>query len=577
MKKYFKNKKIALLLGLLMVSMLLMAGCGGEETSSGESADMVLQSTCIYTVAEEEPVSGGIAVKDGKILAVGSMEDMAAYTGEDTEVIDYGDQMIMPGFVDGHTHTDVAETVVGVDLTFIDDRNTATERVKQYIEENPDAEVVVGGGWYAAAWGGDTPDKSYLDAATTEIPVIIWDFDHHCLWVNSKTLDMAGIDAGYAKQMNEEAGQEIVDVDENGEPTGYLQESACDAASELLPEYTADDLKYCIDIWSQYGVTCVNEMSSAHEYGDLVFDQLEELRDAEQLNVRQILSMNCESTDEQLENMAERFNADEDDMINFGGIKVMIDGVASTYNATMLQPYVGTDNSGPELYYDVNEMSALIEKAAKHDLVTHFHVCGDKAVRAVLDAYQNAADNGVDLNPGFSVDHCDTTSSEDISRPGELGISCNLTPDFLAPTENWEDNPYLQVLDENTAKELWNCKGFIDAGANVAFGTDAYCSSYSPFVQMYRAINRVANDGNPQGGYLPEEAINIKQAIYCYTMGSAASCRMEDKVGSLEAGKYADIIVLDTNILNCSPEELFNAGVDVTYMNGKEVYTNPEK
>ncbi len=543
-----------------------------DNTGYNQTADKVLKSTYIYTVASETPVSGGVAVKDGKILAVGSMADIEKYIDKDTEVVDYGDKMIMPGFVDGHTHTGVAETVVGVDLTFIDDRNLATERVKAYLKANPDAKVVVGGGWYAAVWGGEDPDKSYLDAATTDIPVIIWDFDHHCNWVNSKALELAGIDAAFAKEFNEKAGNIQIVVDKDGNPTGYLQEGACKLMDSLMPQYSEKDLKYCIDIWSQYGVTAVNEMSEFHKFGDPVFSQLEALRDSGELNVRQILSINCETTDEQLNNMVERFNKDSDDMINFGGLKIMIDGVGSTYNASMLQPYVDTVTCGPEVYYSVDQLSQYIQKAARHDLVTHFHVCGDKAVRTALDAYQNAADKGVKLNKGFSIDHCDTTAAADVARPAKLGISCNLTPDFLAATETWETNPYLMVYDSETAKELWRCKSFIDSGANVAFGTDAYCSSYSPFVQMYRAMYRVTNDGKPDGGYLPAEKIDIKQAIYCYTMGSATSCRMEDKIGSLETGKYADIIVLDTNIINCTPDQLFKAGVDVTYVNGKVVY-----
>lgn len=148
MKKYLTGKKLFLLLSLLILSMVIFAGCGSTENEEGSAdvADMVLQSTVIYTVADEEPISGGVAVAGDKILAVGTMEELEPYIGDNTEVVDYGDQMIMPGFVDGHTHSDVANTVIGVDLTGIDDQAIATEKIKEFLAENPDNDFIVGGG-----------------------------------------------------------------------------------------------------------------------------------------------------------------------------------------------------------------------------------------------------------------------------------------------------------------------------------------------------------------------------------------------------------------------------------------------
>ncbi len=574
-----KKKLISLLLTLAM-TMSLLAACGGSKSggsaSAEDAADTILKSSVIYTVASEDPVSGGVAIKDGKILAVG--EDMDKYTGEDTEVVDYGDKMIMPGFVDAHTHSMVEPSVIGVDVTFIPDMNDATKAVQAYLDENPDTDFIVGGGWYAPIWGGDDPDKSYLDKVSKDIPISLTDFDHHNRWVNSKVLELAGIDAEFAKKFNEEKGEPMIKVDDKGEPTGYLTERATDLLLDVEPKATIENVETCINVWSTYGVTTVNDMNPWAPADDIYYDHLEKLRDEGKLQVRHTLALHADSSEEDIEKWIKRWNSKDDDFLKFGSLKIMIDGVASTYNASMLQPYKDKDTTGPKLYYDVDQLVDRIKKADKYGLATHYHVCGDAAVKQAVDSYVQASKEGVKLDKRFSVDHCDTTKDAEVKRLGELGISANLTPDFMnVSPENWDDNVYLNIYDEDTKKELWRCKSFIDAGVNVAFGTDAYCSSYSPFVQMFRAVYRVGDDGKPDGGYDPWEKIDIKQAIKCYTINAAESAGWEKKVGTLEEGKLADVIVLDTNILDCSQDDLFKAGVEKTYLGGKLIYDKDAK
>ncbi len=578
------RKRIFSIVLCLILALAMTAGCGKKAaTDGGESggsstaenaADTILKSSVIYTVASEDPVSGGVAIKDGKILAVGSEEDMKQYTGDETEVVDYGDKMIMPGFVDAHTHSMIEPSVIGVDVTFIPDMNDATKAVQAYLDENPDTDFIVGGGWYAPIWGGDDPDKSYLDKVSKDIPISLTDFDHHNRWVNSKVLELAGIDAEFAKKFNEEKGTEMIKVDDKGEPTGYLTERATDLLLDVEPKANEENVLTCINVWSTYGVTTVNDMNPWLPADDIYYDILEKIRDEGKLQVRHTLCLHADSSEEDIKKWIERWNKKDDDFLKFGSLKIMIDGVASTHNASMLQPYHDDANTtGPKLYYDVDELVDRIKKADKYGLATHYHVCGDAAVKQAIDSYVKAAEEGVKLNKRFSVDHCDTTKEEDAKRLGKLGISANMTPDFMnVSPDNWDDNVYLNIYDEDTKKELWRCKSFIDYGVNVAFGTDAYCSSYSPFVQMYRAVYRVGDDGKPEGGYDPWEKIDIKQAIKCYTINAAESAGWEKKVGTLEEGKLADVIVLDTNILDCSQEDLFKAGVEKTYLGGKLIY-----
>ncbi len=571
MKKGVSNvkmnwKKSGILLLLIMVVSMLTA-CGGEQTAK-EPADKVLKSNTVYTVAGEEPFAGGVAVKGNQILAVGTMEELASYIGDQTEVLDFGDQMIMPGLVDGHTHNDSNDTVLGVDLTFVKSRELASEKIKAFVAEHPDKTFITGGGWYAAEWGGDDPHKSFIDQVVKDIPVVLHDFDHHAMWCNSKALEMAGITKEYAAQFNQSTPGSLITVDENGEPTGYLRESGRTKMEAIIPDYTTDDIQYCIDTWSTLGVTAVNTMTPFMA-DTLILDQLEELEGRGDIHVRQVLSGSPKLTDGEIETLKSRFDSD---IVRFGSIKCLLDGVGATYTASMLKPYVDTDNTGGEPYYTKEEIAEIVERASTFDLACHFHVCGDKAVRTALDGIELAKANGAKVDLRTSVDHMDTTHPDDINRAAALGISCNLTPDFMAPTPTWDTNPYLMIYDDAVKKELWNIGSLYRSGANVTFGTDDHTSNFVPYVQMYRATERVMDDGLPAGGYLPEEKVSRQEAVQCYTINAAKSLGMGDKIGTLEANKYADIIVLDRNILTCSPEALRETAVIMTMMNGEIVY-----
>lgn len=565
MRKILQKKSILML--FLLVCLFIVSACGGQPAAE-TVADTVLQSSVIYTVASEEPIAGGVAIAGNQILAVGTMEELTPYIAESTVIKDMGDQMIMPGFIDGHTHTEASATVLGVDLFTVDSQEKCAEIIKDFITNNPDKDFIVGGGWYAAFWGGTNPDKKYLDKVTTDIPIVLHDYDHHALWCNSKGLEMAGITNSFAAEFNKNNTGELIVVDANGEPTGYLRESACQPVYDIIPEFKTEDLEYCINIWNAYGVTAVNEMSP-NTADAVFFDQLEELESQGRLTVRQFLSLDKDSSEEDILATKERFDSD---MVRLNALKGFMDGVGATYTASMLKPYDGTNNYGPEPYISSEEVKNYIIKASEFGLATHFHNCGDKAVRTTLDGYQMALEAGVTIDNRFSMEHFDTTHPDDLTRAAEIGISCNVTPDFLAATTNWIDNPYLAVYDDEVDKELWNYGSLYKSGANVTFGTDSYASSYNPMHQVYRAMERVTNDGKPVGGYLPEEKFTVKEAIQCYTINSAKAIGMQDKLGTLEEGKYADIIVLDHNILTASPDEIFNTQVILTMMDGKVVY-----
>ena len=563
MRKIVQKKSILML--FLLACLFMVTACGGQPTAE-TVADTVLQSSVIYTVASEEPIAGGVAIAGNQILAVGTMEELTPYIAESTVIKDMGDQMIMPGFIEGHTHSGAAWTTSGVNVTGVESKEEIGEMVKAWAEANPDEPWIFGGGWYAANWGGEEPTKEDLDKYVSDRPVALDDFDGHNGWYNSKALELAGITKETAKELS--VNGEIV-VDNNGEPTGYIKEGPRELIYNLVPPL--DDISYleaAIDVWPAVGITSISEMSLNTPDGTLM-TQLKQLETEGKLKVRHFVSLDMACTEEELKEGMKLYASD---MLRPTAVKAFLDGVGSVGTAAMLQPYEGTDNSG-EMYMTEDELAEGFIKADNLGLGGHVHACGDRAVRTGLNAYEKMIQtNGSKERRNISVEHCDTTAPEDIPRFAELGVGANLTPDFMAPTAKWSDNPYIKVYDEKVEKELWNTGSFIKSGALITFGTDSFYSTMNPLVQIYRAVERVCNDGEPKGGYMPEEKIDVKTAIRCYTINSAKSVGMEDKIGTLEAGKYADIIVLDHNILTASPQEIFDTKVVFTMMDGKVVY-----
>lgn len=529
------------------------------------TAEKIYLSTHVYTVTGGM-VSGGVAVSGGKILAVGSMDDLKAYMESDTEVTDLGDKLLMPGFIEGHTHMNAY--VPKVDMSNAESIEECVAMTVEFVQQHPDADLIIGEKWYAANWGGALPTREDIDDALPDLPFYASDMDSHMIWMNSAFMKKYGLSKDTIYQFSK-GNPDMINVDDNGEPTGLVHdEVTMDILMNMKIPDTVDNILAMFDVWTKYGVTAVNDMDFYGADSDM-FRIVKELEDEGRLNVRVFASFNAATASpESIEAGKKMMHSD---MFRLNSLKTFLDGTGSGYTAYMLKPYKDTDITGRP--YETKEtLVRYLKLAYQHGIALHTHCCGDAAVRHALDSYDQAAKEGVKYDYRFSIEHCDTTDPQDVKRPAELGISLNLTPDFLAPTKRWKDNPYLQVYDEETKKKLWTMKSFLDAGANVSFGSDYTASSMNPMDQLYRAVERKANDGLPEKGYRPEEKLTLEQAVYCYTMGSARSVGMEDKLGSLESGKYADMIVLDTNIFEASMETVKKANVEMTILNGKVIY-----
>ena len=478
-------------------------------------------------------VDGAVGISGDKIAYVGSVSGAEKQRDAHTEYIDLGNAFLMPGLIDGHTH--MMPYRESVDLSGAESLKECASLISRFHKDHPDLPLIAGHDWFAA---------------------------------NSAMMRRVGLSRETIDAFSKHRPQ-MVDVDSDGNPTGLVHDEV--AMDVILKENVtpdADNVSKMFDVWSRYGVTSINDMDFLTA-DSAILSVIKELEQTGRLNVRVFSSLDASKASDESILQGQSFMSS--DMFRLNALKAFLDGTGAGKTAFMLQPYAGTSSCGNS-YRTLDELEGFIRLAARHGLATHFHACGDAAVRQALESYEWAKRSGIPLDMRSSIEHLDTAKLSDIKRISRLGITVNLTPDFLAPTKRWKDNPYIKAYDEPVRNELFSLGSFIRTGMNVSFGTDGSASSMNPMDQLFRAVARVANDGEPAGGFRPEEGIRIDQALWCYTMGSAASIGMRDKVGSIETGKYADLAAFNTDFLTAEPTEIKRAKAVLTVQNGRVVW-----
>ncbi len=537
-------------------------------------ADLILKSNTIFTAspaASAEIISGGVAVKDNKIIAVGA--DMDSYVGFNTDVRDYGNKLIMPAFIDAHDHYFVGAIASsehmcdGLVTTTSEEECVAV--MKHFAEEHPNEKRVLGMGWFPASWGdAPLPTKKSLDAAIPDRPVYLISADCHTFWMNTLALEEAGITA----DMKPKSGS--VGKFENGELNGLLfepdafapaMEQVMDFDTETMKQIHKDFLKYV----NQCGVTSISEMS-ADDYNDTTYRNysiVKEMADAGELTCRlhAFTQLDGYTDFRKALDYQKEFNSE-----SFGvfGVKGFIDGVTSTFTGLLLEPYsdrpetkgIGVPNASQE------DNASYIIAANKAGLPVRLHCIADGSVRMALDMYEASRDINGDMNFYNTIEHIEHIHPDDIPRFKELSVIPSMQPYHLT----LDFNEKIGRIGKERCRWEWPHRSLLDAGASLAFGTDYPVVDFNPFPSLYAAVTRLDDNGKPTG-INPEECISLTESLIAYTAGAAKAYNRDD-IGILAEGKLADIIVVDRNLFDIPPEEIQKASVDLTIMDGKVVY-----
>jgi hypothetical protein len=560
----------------LVAAVLALSVFAGAESGS-PPADLIVTNARVYTVNPQQKWAEAIAVRGDKIVAVGDRKQIESLGGPQTRVIDGGHRLLLPGFVDCHIH--FMDGSLG--LTRVDLNNAGTvaeiqKRVKTYAEAHPDEPWIQGMGWTYPTFGpGALPNKKILDDAVPDRPVYLVAFDGHSSWANSKALALAGIDRNTPDPPNGKIVR-----DENGEATGALKEAAGDLVARKTPAPTRaerlDALRKGIREANRVGLVRVHSAGQDFEYLDLYDD----LRKSGELSLRFYVAYFLDppgltpKSVALIEDARRRYRP-SDDWIATGAVKTMLDGVVEAHTAAMLEPYSDDPKQSGKLFWDPEKFRANIADLDARGLQIFTHAIGDKAVRLALDAYQNAAEVNKTTDARPRIEHIETISAADIDRFGKLGVIASMQPLHSYPDDDTL-NIWARNIGPERASRPWVWNSIQDKGGVLAFGSDWPVVTLNPWKGVQTAVTRQTSEGDPPGGFVPRQRLSLEDAIRAYTLGAAFAGRREKTEGSLEAGKLADFILLDQDLLKIEPSQIDKTEVLFTVVGGKIVYQSPK-
>ena len=543
-------------------------------------ADLVFHGGPVFTADTVRSRAHAVAVSGGRIVAVGG-DEVRDLIGPRTEVVDLGGRLLVPGFQDAHVHPVWGGLdMLRCDLAEYGDAPQYLDAIGRYVAAHPDDEWILGGGWQMSAFPGGTPRAEALDAVTGDRPAFFPNRDGHGAWVNSAALRAAGIDRD-----TPDPADGRIERNPDGTPSGTLHEGAMALVNRLLPEEPLERMTEALLVGQRYlhsfGITAWQD-AIVGPYGDAGDPGPAYLRAAAEgtLTARVVGALWWDRSAglEQIPILQERRERYRGGRFAATSIKIMQDGVAENFTASMLEPYGDghghpTDNSGIS-FVDPEILSRAVPILDADGFQVHFHAIGDRAVRECLDAVARAVEKNGRRDNRHHIAHIQVVHPDDIPRFRELGVAANMQS-LWATYEPQMVDLTLPFLGEPRSAWQYPFGDLLRSGAVLAAGSDWSVSSPDPMAAIHTAVNRKAAPGHEEGEYdafLPEQAIDLATSLAAYTAGSAWVNHLEADTGTIEVGKYADLALLDRDPF-AGPADLIGATrVLQTFVEGERVY-----
>jgi predicted amidohydrolase YtcJ len=517
-----------------------------------------------------------VRVVDGSVAELGPDLDL-----DGAEPVDLDGGTLLPGFIDAHAHPVFA----GNQLRHCDLRAASTadgylEIIREYAATHPDEEWITGGGWAMEAFPGGVPTKELLDAVVPDRPVFLPNRDAHGAWVNSRALELAGID-----RTTPDPPDGRIDRDAGGHPVGMLQEGASALVGRLLPETTADEwyaaLLTAQDHLLAFGVTGWQD-AIVGDYQDGTDPLPTYLRAAGNgdLRVTVVGALWWDRTRglEQLDSLRHRRSLPANARFRATSVKMMLDGVAENHTAAMLDPYLDADGCASEVsgldFIDPDELPRYVTALDAAGFQVHFHALGDRAVRHALDAIEAARRADPDSAARHHLAHLQVVHPDDLPRFARLGATANIQS-LWATHEPQMDELTIPYLGETRARWQYPFRALQASGAAMCAGSDWPVTSPNPFLALHVAVNRtLPTSAGGAGGdpFLPEQALDLTTALANYTSGSARVNGVDDHAGSIKQGYDADLVVVDADLAHVEAAGICATRVRQTWLRGEPVY-----
>jgi predicted amidohydrolase YtcJ len=546
--------------GVLAGSSILYS-CAPKEAGV---ADLILTGGVVWdgTGAESrdfgEPTA--VAIADGKVLAVGTDEEIEAVAGRGTQRLDLMGRRVVPGFIDAHTHfIDGGFELASVQLRDADTPAEFVRRIGEFAAAHPD-EWMIGGLWDHEAWGGELPRRDWIDSVTPKTPVLVSRLDAHMALANSLALELAGVTA----DTPDPPGGTIV-RHADGRPTGILKDAASELVSRVMPARSEDALDAALQAAVQHaaerGVTMIGDMG--------YWEGLETYRRAHahgELPIRVYSVVQIDGRDRMKAYIEQHGKGDH--RLFWGGVKAFVDGSLGSTTAWFYDPYADEPETSGLIVSDTTELRNAIIEADRAGLQVIVHAIGDRANDWILDVYAEARELNGERDRRARIEHAQHLSMAAIPRFGAEGVIPSMQPYHAADDGRWA----VRRIGPERIKRSYMFRDLLDAGAVLAFGSDWTVALIDPLLGIHSAVTRRTLDGANPDGWLPEQKITVAEAVAGYTTGAAYACFMEDFVGTIEPGKYADLVVLSDDIFSIDPVEIENVRVDLTMVEGEVVF-----
>lgn len=495
-----------------------------------------------------------ILCNDGKILQL-----LPSTNINSGEKIDLKGGWVYPGFIDSHMHlTGLGFSLESIDLVGTNSKSDVLDIIKNNIKDYPKGSWIFGRGWDQNDWEDSSyPTAKDLDQLSNEHPMVFRRIDGHAIWTNTLAMEISNINS---KTKNIDGG--IIIRDNKSIPTGLFIDNAIDLIEDNMPEKSDADIRRHIlkaqSLLNRYGITSVHDAGTSKNEIDVIKNMITN----KELTIRifSMINNNPKDYDYFLKNGPEIDNP----FLRIESIKIYLDGALGSRGAALLEPYTDSPNQKGLLLISSYEHRQLVKKFNMANFQVNTHGIGDRAIRIILDNYEEAAN----LSMRNRIEHSQIVDDEDIPRFEKLNVTPAIQATHCTSDMYWVEDR----LGKNRIHKAYPWKSFINLGIPLPGGSDAPIENPDPLEGIYASITRQDKMGYPEKGWEPDEKMSLPEAIKSYTEWASYASNEENIKGKIEEGFYADFTVLDKELKSENPKMILNTRVLATILNGEIIY-----
>ena len=546
--------------------LIALVGIVTMSCTSQKQADLVIIGGKVVTVDSDFSITEAVAVRDSKIIFVGTNVDAKEYISRTTNVIELNGELVLPGLIDSHGHlTGYGKSLEHVDLVGTKSYKEVIDFVKEEVKTVEPGEWIRGRGWDQNDWEiKEFPTHQALSKISPDNPVIFSRIDGHAILVNQKAMKIAGIDIN----TSDPDGGKLI-RNSNGLPSGIFIDNAEKLITDHVPKYSTEKIRGIIHNaakrCAELGLTGVGDAGIPITR----IDDYKYLIDNGRMPIR-LNAMLADTAVNDWVRFLQKYKVDSygNDFLRVKSVKLYADGALGSRGAALLEPYSDDPENSGLIVTNNSHMLEVCKAALENDFQVCTHAIGDKAIRTMLDIYEQALQENPIADHRFRIEHSQIVNLDDVTRYAELGVIPAMQPQHTVSDMPWTEDR----IGSDRVKGAYAFRSFIDVGVIIPCGSDFPIEVPNPLVGIHNAVTRQDANGYPEGGWFPEQKMTVEEAIKGYTIWAAYSAFQEDILGSIEVGKYADFTILDKDILSIEPSDILNTKPIFTIVGGEIKY-----